>query len=216
MTTLDNNAPGNYGILDVVKVLEFIQEHIRSFRGDPNQVCTCAHFSVWYTFVKRFQIHVISLQYKYSCEQESSPACPQETYRPPCSLSGGRVVPPVFVQGVPPRGQTDTCENITSRRTSYAGGNNRKSNWTVFNFQVTLVGAGSGAGIVGLLLVSPRSLQYGCEYYFFCRCQFCTRCFHKRTSKSGLLYLVSPVFVLSRLHVIFPFLVTNKLNLFKF
>ena len=38
MTTLDNNAPGNYGILDVVKVLEFIQEHIRSFRGDPNQV----------------------------------------------------------------------------------------------------------------------------------------------------------------------------------
>ena len=39
MTTLDNNAPGNYGILDVVKVLEFIQEHIRSFRGDPNQVC---------------------------------------------------------------------------------------------------------------------------------------------------------------------------------
>ncbi len=38
MTTLDANAPGNYGILDVVKVLEFVQEHIRSFRGDPNQV----------------------------------------------------------------------------------------------------------------------------------------------------------------------------------
>ena len=27
------------------------------------------------------------------------------------------------------------------------------------------MGAGSGAGIVGLLLVSPRSLQYGCEYH---------------------------------------------------
>lgn len=37
MTTLDANAPGNYGILDVVKVLEFVQQHIRSFRGDPNQ-----------------------------------------------------------------------------------------------------------------------------------------------------------------------------------
>ena len=39
MTTLDANAPGNYGILDVVKVLEFVQEHIKSYRGDPNQVC---------------------------------------------------------------------------------------------------------------------------------------------------------------------------------
>ena len=27
------------------------------------------------------------------------------------------------------------------------------------------MGAGSGAGIVGLLLVSPRSLQYGCKYH---------------------------------------------------
>ncbi len=31
MTTLDANAPGNYGILDVLKVLEFIQVNIRSF-----------------------------------------------------------------------------------------------------------------------------------------------------------------------------------------
>ncbi len=38
MSTLDKNSPGNYGIYDVIKVLEFVQKYIREFGGDPDKV----------------------------------------------------------------------------------------------------------------------------------------------------------------------------------
>lgn len=38
LSTLDEAAPGNYGLYDVLKVLEWIQKHISQFGGNPNQV----------------------------------------------------------------------------------------------------------------------------------------------------------------------------------
>ena len=38
MSTLDNVSPGNYGLYDVLKVLEWIQKFISKFGGNPNQV----------------------------------------------------------------------------------------------------------------------------------------------------------------------------------
>ena len=38
LSTLDDNAPGNYGIRDILKVLEYIQRYISLFGGDPKKV----------------------------------------------------------------------------------------------------------------------------------------------------------------------------------
>ena len=38
LSTMDENSPGNYAMYDVLKVLKFIQLHIREFCGDPNKV----------------------------------------------------------------------------------------------------------------------------------------------------------------------------------
>ena len=38
LSTLDQHAPGNYGLMDIIKVLEFIQKYITLFRGDPDKV----------------------------------------------------------------------------------------------------------------------------------------------------------------------------------
>jgi len=38
MSTLDKNSPGNYGLMDIIKVLKFIQLYIEIFGGDPNKV----------------------------------------------------------------------------------------------------------------------------------------------------------------------------------
>ena len=38
MSTSDDYSRGNYGLYDIVEVLEFIQSYIRIFRGDPNRV----------------------------------------------------------------------------------------------------------------------------------------------------------------------------------
>lgn len=38
MTTLDHNSPGNYGLMDVIHVLKFIQKNIREFGGNPDKV----------------------------------------------------------------------------------------------------------------------------------------------------------------------------------
>ncbi len=45
MSTLDEHSPGNYGLMDVLKVLEFIQRYIRLFRGDPDKVTLVGHGS---------------------------------------------------------------------------------------------------------------------------------------------------------------------------
>ena len=38
MSTLDANSPGNYGLMDIIKVLKFIQHYIEIFGGNPNKV----------------------------------------------------------------------------------------------------------------------------------------------------------------------------------
>lgn len=38
LTTLDDEAPGNYGLKDQVLALKFIQENIKFFGGDKNRV----------------------------------------------------------------------------------------------------------------------------------------------------------------------------------
>ena len=38
MTTLDEHLPGNYGFLDMVEALKWINENIRFFGGDPDKV----------------------------------------------------------------------------------------------------------------------------------------------------------------------------------
>lgn len=38
MTTLDGNAVGNYGLMDIIAVLKFIQRYIFIFGGNPDKV----------------------------------------------------------------------------------------------------------------------------------------------------------------------------------
>ncbi|XP_035695364.1 fatty acyl-CoA hydrolase precursor, medium chain-like [Branchiostoma floridae] len=38
LPTLDEDAPGNFGILDMMKALQWVQANIRNFGGDPNRV----------------------------------------------------------------------------------------------------------------------------------------------------------------------------------
>ena len=43
LSTGDSNAPGNYAILDLVAALRWIQENIRAFGGNPNEVSVLGH-----------------------------------------------------------------------------------------------------------------------------------------------------------------------------
>jgi len=45
LSTLDQYAPGNYGLMIIIKVLEFIQKYITLFRGDPDKVTLVGHDS---------------------------------------------------------------------------------------------------------------------------------------------------------------------------
>lgn len=45
MTTQDHYAPGNYGLMDTIKVLKFIKNYGRIFGGDPNKVTLVGHGS---------------------------------------------------------------------------------------------------------------------------------------------------------------------------
>lgn len=38
LSTNDANSPGNYGMWDQLRALEFVRENIRSFRGNPGIV----------------------------------------------------------------------------------------------------------------------------------------------------------------------------------
>lgn len=38
LTTEDENAEGNYGIWDVLKLIDFVRKHIRFFNGDENNI----------------------------------------------------------------------------------------------------------------------------------------------------------------------------------
>ncbi|XP_078589515.1 fatty acyl-CoA hydrolase precursor, medium chain-like [Branchiostoma floridae x Branchiostoma japonicum] len=38
LPTLDEDAPGNFGLLDVIKALQWVQANIRNFGGDPDRV----------------------------------------------------------------------------------------------------------------------------------------------------------------------------------
>ena len=43
MSTGDNYLPGNYGLWDQQRALEFIKENIRYFRGNPGMVTIFGH-----------------------------------------------------------------------------------------------------------------------------------------------------------------------------
>ena len=45
LTTENSYATGNYGFLDVVRALEWIQENIQQFRGDNSKVTVMGHDS---------------------------------------------------------------------------------------------------------------------------------------------------------------------------
>ncbi len=38
MSTEDSVSPGNYGMLDQVRALEWVRDNIAGFNGDPNKV----------------------------------------------------------------------------------------------------------------------------------------------------------------------------------
>jgi carboxylesterase type B len=38
LSTADEHSPGNYGILDQVEALKWVQKNIEGFGGDPNKV----------------------------------------------------------------------------------------------------------------------------------------------------------------------------------
>ncbi|XP_047521852.1 carboxylesterase 5A [Pieris napi] len=42
-STLDNEAPGNFGLLDQVAALNWVKNNIESFGGDPDNVCIFGH-----------------------------------------------------------------------------------------------------------------------------------------------------------------------------
>ncbi|CAH2229222.1 jg2626 [Pararge aegeria aegeria] len=42
-STLDNEAPGNFGLLDQVAALSWVKNNIESFGGDPDNVCIFGH-----------------------------------------------------------------------------------------------------------------------------------------------------------------------------
>ncbi|GFR78948.1 neuroligin-4, Y-linked [Elysia marginata] len=45
LSTGDRYSPGNYGMFDQVKAMQFVRKAIRSFRGDPNRITLMGHSS---------------------------------------------------------------------------------------------------------------------------------------------------------------------------
>jgi len=43
LSTDDSNAPGNYGLLDIVAALHWIADNIQAFGGDPKSVTILGH-----------------------------------------------------------------------------------------------------------------------------------------------------------------------------
>ena len=45
LSTGDRYSPGNYGMFDQIKAMQFVKKAIRSFRGDPNRITLMGHSS---------------------------------------------------------------------------------------------------------------------------------------------------------------------------
>lgn len=45
LTSMDSNSPGNYGLMDVIHLLKWIQVHIQGFGGDKNRITLVGHGS---------------------------------------------------------------------------------------------------------------------------------------------------------------------------